>query len=92
MSWYTRKIAELGEKLDDCDVVIIEKPNLTEDVARPRHKVTIPSNRLLVGEIFDLDDMASDCSDDYIYEFQFVAPILAFSNALASPVNPITIK
>ena len=47
---------------------------------------------LLVGEIFDLDELAEDCAGDRVYEFLFVAPPLPITGAVGSPVNPLAVK
>lgn len=67
-------------------------PNETPGVFQPFHIVAIPNMGLLVGEMFDLDDLASDCSDDGVYEFFFVGPPLPFTGAVGSPINPVAIK
>ncbi|MFF1876623.1 cyclase family protein [Leifsonia sp. NPDC058230] len=67
-------------------------PNETPDVFQPLHLVFIVQMGLLVGEIWDLDALADDCADDGVYEFFFVGPALPFTNAVASPLNPIAIK
>jgi kynurenine formamidase len=67
-------------------------PNETPDVFQPLHLVFIVKMGLLVGEIWDLDALADDCADDGVYEFLFVGPALPFTNAVASPLNPIAIK
>ena len=47
---------------------------------------------MLVGEIFDLEELAEDCAADGVYEFMFVAPPLTITGAVGSPVNPQSIK
>ena len=58
----------------------------------PVHAVAIVHMGLLIGEIFDLDELAADCATDHVYEFLFVAPPLPFTGAVGSPVNPLAIK
>jgi kynurenine formamidase len=58
----------------------------------PIHAVAIVFMGLLVGEIFDLDELALDCARDGVYEFLFSAPPLPFTGAVGSPVNPLAIK
>lgn len=67
-------------------------PNETPDVFQPLHLVFIVHLGLLVGEIWDLEGLAADCAEDGVYEFFFVGPALPFTNAVASPLNPIAIK
>ncbi len=67
-------------------------PNETEDVFQPLHIVLIVHAGMLVGEIFDLEELAEDCARDGVYEFMFVAPPLPITGAVGSPINPQAIK
>jgi kynurenine formamidase len=67
-------------------------PNETPDVFQPLHIVLIVSMGLLVGEIFDLEDLADDCAADGRYEFLFSAVPLPITGGVGSPVNPVAIK
>jgi kynurenine formamidase len=68
------------------------RPNEIPYVNQPWHRVALPSMGLLVGEIFDLEGLASDCAEDGVYEVFFVACPLPLTGAVGSPVNPIAIK
>ncbi len=46
-------------------------PNETPDVFQPLHIILIVHMGLTVGEIFDFEDLAKDCSEDGVYEFLF---------------------
>jgi kynurenine formamidase len=67
-------------------------PNETLDVFQPLHIILIVHMGLLVGEIFDLEGLATDCADDGRYEFLFSAPPLPITGGVGSPVNPLAIK
>jgi kynurenine formamidase len=67
-------------------------PNETEGVHQPLHRILIPYVGMLIGEIFDLEELAEDCAQDGVYEFMFVAPPLTITGAVGSPVNPQAIK
>lgn len=67
-------------------------PNETPDVFQPLHCVAIVNMGMLVGEIFNLEDLAVDCAADEVYEFLFVAPPLPITGAVGSPINPQAIK
>lgn len=58
----------------------------------PWHKAALCDLGLLVGELFDLDELAEDCASDGVYEFFFVATPLPVVNAVGSPLNPVAIK
>lgn len=68
------------------------RPNELPNSYQPLHQVMIPNMGLLVGEMFDLDELATDCAADGAYEFMFVAPPLPITGAVGSPVNPQAIK
>ncbi len=67
-------------------------PNETADVFQPLHVILIVHVGMLVGEIFDFEELAEDCVKDSVYEFMFVAPPLPITGAVGSPVNPQAIK
>ena len=67
-------------------------PNETPDIFQPLHMILIVHAGMLVGEIFDLEELAEDCAADGVYEFMFVAPPLTITGAVGSPVNPQSIK
>ena len=59
---------------------------------QPLHQVFIANMGLLIGEIFELEELAEDCAKDAVYEFLFVAPPLPITGAVGSPINPLAIK
>jgi kynurenine formamidase len=67
-------------------------PNETPDVFQPLHIILIVHVGMLVGEIFDFEELSEDCAKDSVYEFMFVAPPLPITGAVGSPVNPQAIK
>jgi len=58
----------------------------------PWHIAALRDLGLLVGELFDLDELAADCAADGVYEFFFVASPLPLVNGVGSPLNPLAIK
>ncbi len=68
------------------------RPNELAESFQPLHQVVLPNMGLHIGEIFDLEKLGSDCSDDGVYEFFFVAPPLPITGAVGSPINPYAIK
>lgn len=88
-SWlYDKQIAALATDTWGAEV----RPNELVDTFQPLHLIMIVSMGLLVGEIWQLDDLAEDCANDGIYEFLFVGPPLVIPGAVGSPVNPQAIK
>lgn len=68
------------------------KPYECETLIAPMHIILLVNAGLLVGEMWDLDELASDCADDHVYEFFLTAPPLMISGAVGSPLNPLAIK
>jgi kynurenine formamidase len=68
------------------------RPNELPDSFMPLHQVVIPHMGLLIGEMFDLDELAEDCAADSCYEFLLVAGPLPFTGAVGSPLNPLALK
>ena len=56
------------------------------------HRRLIPALGFALGEMFDLDALAADCKADGQYTFMLVAPPLAITRAVGSPINPIAMK
>ncbi|MBI2872201.1 MAG: cyclase family protein [Chloroflexi bacterium] len=85
---YEKKVASVAS--DNYGVEVM--PTETEGFRSPLHLAGIACMGLLLGEIFDLDELAADCAQDSIYEFFFVAPPLPITGAVGSPINPFAIK
>jgi hypothetical protein len=47
---------------------------------------------LTLGEIFYLEELATDCAADGRYEFLLVAPPLPVTHAVGTPINPYAMK
>ncbi len=58
----------------------------------PVHMVLIRDMGMMIGEMFDLEELADDCAGDGVYDFLLCAPVLKFTHGVGSPVNPIAIK
>ncbi|MCP1471484.1 kynurenine formamidase [Sphingobium sp. OAS761] len=58
----------------------------------PVHCVLIRDMGMMLGEIFDLEDLSADCAADGRYSFLLVAPPLRVANGVGSPTSPIAIK
>lgn len=56
------------------------------------HMVALRDMGLLLGEMYDLDELAVDCAQDGVYEFFFTAAPLNIPTAVGSPINPLAIK
>lgn len=58
----------------------------------PWHRVAIPRLGLCVGEIFDLEALATDCAADGVYEMFFAANPLPVTGSVGGPINPTAVK
>ncbi len=86
--FYEKQVAAMATDTWGTEVI----PNETPDVFQPLHPILIVHTGLLIGEIFDLEELAEDCRQDGCYEFLFVAPPLPVTGAVGSPINPQAIK
>ena len=68
------------------------RPNEFDDAFQPLHQVVIPNMGLLIGEMWDLDELALECQADGSYEFLLVAAPLKVTGAVGAPLNPIAVK
>ncbi|OIJ65489.1 cyclase family protein [Streptomyces mangrovisoli] len=59
---------------------------------QPLHQVAIPHLGLLLGEIWNLDDLADACAEDGRYDFFLAAPPIPFYGAAGAPVNPVAVR
>ncbi|MCW2540352.1 MAG: cyclase family protein [Frankiales bacterium] len=66
-------------------------PGETDD-ALPVHCVLIRDLGMTLGEILDFEELADDCASDGVYEFFFSAPVIKFTKAVGSPINPLVFK
>ena len=84
---FEREIAALATDTFDVDV----RPNETE-CPQPLRRLAVHDTGLLVGAMFDLDELADACAADGNYAFLFIAPPLPGANAARARANPIAIK
>ncbi len=84
--------------LRDRDVAAVAADNWAFEVVPSRYHLPLPFHAigivymgLLVGEIFELDELARSCRARGAWDFLFSAPPLPFLGAVGSPVNPIAV-
>jgi kynurenine formamidase len=63
-----------------------------EGLWSPFHMLALRDMGMLLGEIWDLEELAADCAADGVYEFQLVATALPFTGGVGTPLNPIAVK
>lgn len=67
-------------------------PSEIPEESFPVHMVLIRDMGMMIGEMFDLEELADDCASDGVHDFLLCAPVLKFTHGVGSPVNPIAIK
>lgn len=85
---HTRQIAALAA--DNYAVEV--RPSELPPFRSPLHIAAIPNMGLTLGEIFFLEELASDCAQDGKWEFLLVAPPLPVTGAVGTPINPYAVK
>jgi kynurenine formamidase len=89
MPWLReRDIAAICSDTTNVEVMPGEDPQLVS----PCHLVAIRDMGMPFGEIFNLEELASDCADDGVWEFLFCAQPLKVTNGIGSPINPLAVK
>jgi kynurenine formamidase len=86
--------------LHDHDVAMVATDTAACSVVPPEpgddfltwHVAALRDLGLLVGELFDLDELAADCASDGVSDGFFVAAPMPLVGASGSPLNPIVIK
>jgi kynurenine formamidase len=68
------------------------RPSEIAGFRNPFHVVAIPNMGLTLGEIFFLEDLATDCAADGRYAFLLVAPPLPVTRGVGTPINPYAMK
>jgi kynurenine formamidase len=68
------------------------RPNEFDGAFQPLHQVAIPHLGLFLGEMWDLDGLASACVEDGRYDFLLTAAPLRVTGAVGAPVNPIALR
>ena len=56
------------------------------------HVIFLVNAGVLIGEIWDLEELAADCAADGRYAFLLVAPPLPVTRAVGTPINPYALK
>lgn len=74
------------------DTPAVEVQPAEHGTGLPLHGACLRDLGLTLGELFDLEALATDCADDGVYEFLFVAQPLRIPGAVGSPINPLAIK
>lgn len=63
-----------------------------EDLFFPVHLLDLVEMGMIQGQNFDLEELATDCAEDGVYEFLLEATPDPFARAVGAPVQPIAVK
>jgi kynurenine formamidase len=85
---HTHDVAMVATDTTACSVV----PPEPGDHFLTWHVGALRDLGLLVGELFELDELAADCAADRVYEGLFVAAPLPVVGGSGSPLNPLVLK
>jgi kynurenine formamidase len=89
LEWlYEREVAALA--MDNWGVEV--QPAGVKGWFVPFHMVAIRDMGMMLGENFNLEELAADCAEDGVYEFFFSGTGLNITNSVGSPVTPMAIK
>ncbi len=86
--------------LADHDVAMVAADNPTVEATPspagypllPFHAAALCDLGLLIGELFDLDELADACAADRNWQFFFTAAPMPLVNGVGSPLNPLAIR
>ncbi len=67
-------------------------PDELEEYNAPLHMLCLRDMGMMLGEIFDLEDLSTDCAADGVYELMVVGAPLNLPNGVGSPANAYAVK
>jgi kynurenine formamidase len=85
---YEREVAALALDNWACEVY----PCLIEGAVIPFHQVAIRDIGLMIGEMFNFEDLADDCEQDGVWEFLFSGTGIKVTGGVGSPLTPLVLK
>ena len=85
---YEREVAALALDNWACEVW----PSTIAGGNIPFHQVAIRDMGLTLGEMFNFEELASDCEQDGVWEFLFCGPGLKVTGSVGSPITPMALK
>lgn len=68
------------------------RPNELPDSFQPMHIPCVVYMGLLLGEMFQLEELSAACADDGTYEMLISAPPLPFTGTAGAPPGPVAIR
>jgi len=83
---------EIAAVATDTFAFEVQPPEFDPPCVMPLHQIAIPNIGLFLGEMFDLEALASACAADGVSEFLLIAAGLPITGGVGVPINPIAIK
>ena len=75
------------------DNLMVENPmSGVEGAFLPMHMLCLRDMGLMLGEYWNLNELAADCAADGRYAFLLVAPPLPVTRGVGTPINPYALK
>jgi kynurenine formamidase len=74
------------------DNIAVEAGPAEADARSAFHMIALRDMGLMMGELWDLQELSDDCQADGCYEFLLSAPPIHFVGAVGSPLNPLAVK
>lgn len=88
-----------AEWIHDRDLASVASDNWCVEIYPPRspgdmpfHCVALRDMGMLLGEMFDLEELAADCAEDGQWDFFFSGPPLRVVGGVGSTASPIAVK
>lgn len=75
-----------------CDNIAVEVITPETDVFLLFHLLTLRDMGLMLGEIWNFEELGADCAEDGVYECLLVAPALRITGGTGTPINPLALK
>ncbi len=86
--FYEREVAALAT--DNWAVEVYPCP--VPGAIIPFHQVAIRDMGMMLGEMFDFEELSADCADDGVYEFLFTGTGIKVTGGVGSPLTPLAFK
>lgn len=77
---------------DNIAVEVISAEMRVSEMPLPLHMLCLRDMGCPLGEMFDMEALASDCAADGQYSFLLAAAALPVNRAFGSPINPLALK
>jgi kynurenine formamidase len=89
LSWiHERRLAGIAADTGAVEV----RPSRVPGVRSPFHVIGLVYMGLLIGEVFDLEELSAACQADGGYDFLLAAAPLPIAGGVASPLNPYAVR